>query len=159
MESFSGVRMPATTSSPCALILGEILALLGRVICLELLAELHEALGRAFRIGLHADLVLQVMEHFFHGFLGEAHGGRGVHLDEAAIGVVGESRIGGLRSETFDGPIVETQVEDGFHHARHGAGRTGADGDQQRVIGVAELLPHGGFNLGEGFGNFSLGLV
>jgi len=50
------------------------------------------------------------MEHVFHGFLGEAHGGGGVHLDEAAVGVIGEAGVAGLGGEALDGLVVEAEV-------------------------------------------------
>ncbi len=63
------------------------------------------------------------------------------HLDEAAIGVVGEAGIVAALGERLDGLIVEAEVEDGVHHAGHGELGAGADGDQQRILARAELLP------------------
>jgi len=43
-------------------------------------------------------------------------------LDEATIGVVDESFVPGLRLQTSHGIVIEAQVQDGVHHARHGDG-------------------------------------
>ena len=56
-----------------------------------------------------------------------------------------------LRCERLHGLVVQAEVEDGVHHARHGELRAGAHADQQRIVGVAELLAHALFELGERF--------
>ena len=69
------------------------------------------------------------------------------HLDEAAVAIVGEARIVRLLREAGGGVVVQAQVENGVHHAGHGELCAGADAEQHRVIGVAELLAHGLFEL------------
>ena len=131
-------------------ILWEGLALLGLVEGLELLAELLEIVGLELGVVLEAELLLHVREHLLHGLLGESHGGGGVHLDEAAVAVVGEAGVAGLGGEALDRLVVEAEVEDGLEHAGHRAGRSGADGDEEGILGVAELLADGLLELGEG---------
>ncbi len=41
-------------------------------------------------------------------------------LQKTAVGVVDEPFILGQGDQAFGGIIIETQVEDGIHHARHG---------------------------------------
>ena len=89
-------------------------------------------------------------EHLLHRLLGEAHGGGGVHLDEAAVAVVGEAGIAGLGGEALDRFVVEPEVEDGLEHARHRAGRARTDGYEERILGIAELLADGLLELGQG---------
>ena len=36
--------------------------------------------------------------------------------------------------------VVQAEVQDGVHHARHGELRARADGDEQRVVGIAKAL-------------------
>ena len=60
-----------------------------------------------------------------------------VHLDEAAIGIPGEARIGGLR-ERQHRLVVQAEVEDRVHHARHRRARAGAHRHEQRLAPVAE---------------------
>ena len=63
------------------------------------------------------------------------------HLDQAAIGVVGEARIVAALGQAFDRLVIQAEVEDGVHHAGHGELRARAHADQQRIVGAAELLP------------------
>ena len=64
----------------------------------------------------------------------------GEHLHEAAIGVVAEALVATEGDQPLHRLVVEAEVEHGIHHARHGELRAGADGDEQRILGVAELL-------------------
>ena len=63
-----------------------------------------------------------------------------VHLDQATVGVMREARIAGRRGEAGDGLVAETDVEDRVHHPGHRHGRSGTDGDQQRIGRIAEAL-------------------
>ena len=64
-----------------------------------------------------------VLEDVLEDAVVDAENDVGIHLDEAAIAVVGEAGIAGARGEPFDGAVVEAEVEDRVHHARHrGAG-------------------------------------
>ena len=60
--------------------------------------------------------------------------------DEAAVGVPAEALVAGQLDEAQQGLIVEAQVEDGVHHARHRELGAGANAHQQRVGRVAEAL-------------------
>ena len=79
-----------------------------------------------------------------------------IHLDEAAIAVIGEARIARLRRQAFDGLVVEAEIEHGIHHAGHGDAGARAHGDQQRIGGVAELGADGGFDLRQPGGDLRL---
>ena len=63
-----------------------------------------------------------------------------VHLDETPVAVVGESRIVREAGETGGGLIVQAEIENGIHHARHGFASAGTHRQQQRIAGVAEAL-------------------
>ncbi|GAA3438115.1 hypothetical protein GCM10018954_077310 [Kutzneria kofuensis] len=71
------------------------------------------------------------------------------HLDEAAIGVECKPLVPRLLRQAVHRLVVQAHVEDGFHHARHRVLGAAAHRYQQRVRGVAELLAHGLFQLGE----------
>ena len=60
------------------------------------------------------------------------------HLQEAAVGILGEPLVAGQRGQAGDGFVVEAEVQDGVHHARHGEFGARAHADEQRVRGVAE---------------------
>ena len=63
------------------------------------------------------------------------------HLDQPAIRVVGEARVARRGRESLDRNPVEAEIEDRVHHPGHRDGGARADGDQQRVVRVAEALP------------------
>jgi len=71
----------------------------------------------------------------------------GVHHDEAAISVVGETLIAGLFDQPLDGLAGQTDIEDGLHHARHGAAGAGADRKEKGVLDIAEAGVHDLFNI------------
>ena len=62
------------------------------------------------------------------------------HLDEPPVAVARELLVAGRAREPVDGDVVEPDVEDRVHHPRHRDRGTRADGDEQRVVGVAEAL-------------------
>jgi hypothetical protein len=63
-----------------------------------------------------------------------------VHLDETPIRVVREARVVRAADETAHRLVVQAEVQDGLHHARHRDRSTGAHRDQQGTPKVAELL-------------------
>ena len=70
-----------------------------------------------------------------------------VHLNEAAVAIVGEARVVALGFDGFDGFVVQAEIEDGVHHTRHGELGATSHADQQRVVDVAQLLAHAAFQL------------
>ena len=94
----------------------------------------------------------------FEIFLRHAHDHGRIHLHEAAIGVVSESFVPGYGGETFDGAVVQAEIENGLHHSRHGAGGTGAHADEERVFRISEFLFRGTFELGDVIGDLLLQL-
>ncbi len=105
------------------------------------LVEIGDALpvgGIEIGVELDALVLFLVVEDFLEMAVVHLEHDAGIHLDEAAIGVVGEALIAGELGEAFDGCRVETEIEHGVHHARHRGARAGADGDEQRTLGIAE---------------------
>ena len=70
------------------------------------------------------------------------------HLDEPAVAVPREALVTGLGDQPGYGALVEPEVEDRVHHARHGKRGPGAHGHEQRVGFVAEALAHLGLEGG-----------
>src|SRR5687767_8036518 len=64
----------------------------------------------------------------------------GVHLNEAAIRIVGEPRIAALVREADYRSIVQPEIENRFHHPRHRDRRSRSHRYEKRVAGIAELL-------------------
>ena len=69
--------------------------------------------------------VFELMQHHFKGFiiftgaLLHTHDDVAIHLDEAAVTVPGKTLILGGCDESEHCLIVQTEVENGIHHARH----------------------------------------
>lgn len=109
---------------------------------LELLDELLEV-GRG-EVGVDRDLLrfLGRLQRLLEEVAVDPEDGLAEHLDEAAVGVPGEALVAGLGGETGHRGVGEADVQDRVHHARHGELGAGADGDQQRVVGLPEPLAH-----------------
>ena len=77
----------------------------------------------------------------FYDMLGDAVYDEDVAgLEETVVAVICEAGVVGLLGQTLDSLIVQAEVQDGVHHAGHGLTCAGTDGDQQRVLVVAEGL-------------------
>ncbi len=95
-------------------------------------------------------LLLGVEDFFEYRFLDVEHD-VAEHLNQAAIGVVGKARIVGALGERFDALVVEAEVEDRVHHARHRELGARTHAYQQRVVALAELLALQALELGQRF--------
>ena len=84
----------------------------------------------------------------------DAHDDVAEHVDQAAIGVVGEPLVAGGVRQAFDDCVVQAEVEDRVHHAGHRGRGAGADGDEQRDLRVAELLARLLLELGDVLAHF-----
>ncbi len=76
-------------------------------------------LGGEIGIEIGAAVELVVFEELFEMMMIDAEHHLPVHLDKAAIAVIGEAPIAALQGQTDDGPVVEPEVEHGVHHPRH----------------------------------------
>ena len=123
----------------------EVLADLRLVFGLELEGQFLEVVGAELDVLGDALLGLHVVDELLEVFLADLHDDVGEHLDEAAVAVPGPARVLGLRGERLDDSLVEAEVEDRVHHARHGGAGAGADGDEKRILRVAEFLAGGLF--------------
>src|SRR6201993_2172363 len=72
-----------------------------------------------------------------------------IHLDETTIAVIGEAFIAALVRQPLYHAVVEPEVEDRVHHARHRNTRTGAYRDEKRVFGISEAGAEGTLDLRE----------
>ena len=78
-----------------------------------------------------------------------------VHLHETAVRVPCEARVAGFLGQSFDGLVVQSEVQDRVHHARHRRAGSRADRQKKRVAAAAKLHAHvlldafhGGLDLG-----------
>jgi hypothetical protein len=63
------------------------------------------------------------------------------HVEEATVGVVGEP-VATLDGQPRGHLVVEPQVEHRVHHTGHGHRGTGADREEEWLLGVAEARAH-----------------
>ena len=113
------------------------------VLGLELLGQLLEVGGGQFNIELDALALLHLVDELLEVLLADFHDDVGEHLDEAAVGVIHkalELGVGVALDHGGDDVVVQTEVQDGVHHAGHGSTGAGTDGNQQGVLQIAELL-------------------
>ena len=94
--------------------------------------------GDQFGVERDAAVALHVFEDVLEMVMLHAEHDVAVHLDEAAVAVIGEARVAAAPDQALHRDVVEAEVEDGVHHAGHGGAGAGADRDQQRVVRIAE---------------------
>ena len=140
-------------------VLREVVAHLLLVVGLELLHQTLHVLGQQLGVQLHAALLLDQVDEHLEVLLGQLHDHVGEHLDEAAVGVIDEAGVAGELHQALGHHVVDAQVQDGVHHAGHGGAGAGAHGDQQGVLGVAELLAVLLLQNGQLLQNLSLNVV
>ena len=140
-------------------LLREILVLRLSIDVLEALHELLHIVHIQVDVVLDALLLLDFVDDLLKPGFRDLHDHIGEHLDEAPVRVVGKARILRLLCQPFDGYIVQAQVQDGVHHARHGDAGPAADGNQERVVRVAEHAPVLLFQPAHGLEDLPLDLI
>ena len=113
--------------------------------------ELDPILGAKLRIELEALQSLVVLQNLLEQLVVYAKHDVGIHLDEAAIGVVGEAAFGGTPRQPFDRLVVQAEIEDSVHHTGHRSAGARPHGHEQRILDVPELgagdLAHDGHGM------------
>ena len=79
-----------------------------------------------------------------------------IQLQEATVGVLGKSWVGGQLRQSFDDFIVDAEVEQGIHHPGHGLAGTGTHREKKRIVEISELLSHDLFDFGDIRADFRL---
>ena len=132
---------PHRTPQLLACVLGEPAARRLAVDPVERLDQLAEVVGGELGVLRGAALRLQVGERLLEPVPVHPVDDLAVHLDQPSIGVARETWVAGAAGEPFDGDVVQPEVEDRVHHPGHRDRGTGAHGDEQWVLRVAEALP------------------
>ena len=96
--------------------------------------------GGKIGVGFDTAVALHDVDSILEQIAIKIHHDVGEHLDEAAVRVPRETGIFSLLDETVDRLIVQAEVQNRVHHARHGHGGAGTNGDEQRILCVADLL-------------------
>mmetsp|Transcript_27480 Transcript_27480/g.51495 ORF Transcript_27480/g.51495 Transcript_27480/m.51495 type:complete len:381 (+) Transcript_27480:1733-2875(+) len=116
------------------------------VLCHQLLQVCRQEL----MVLLHASLLLGTFQELLKVMeLDPQHHVR-VHLNEAPIAVKGKTPISRLFGQSLCRGIVEAQVQDSVHHARHGGAGAGAHRHQERVRGIPKRAAGPCFNQVQG---------
>ena len=114
--------------------------------------ELLEVVGRQLCIERDATTGLDSVDGnfkrvVFHAPGGYAHHDVAISLDESSVGVPNEPFVAGFIDESFGDFVVQPEVEDRFHHSRHGDACARPDRKKEWVVGVPELATHHFFDL------------
>jgi len=128
------------------------------IFSLELVCQFLQIVSSQFYVLCDASVRLHLIDELFKVLLADFHNNVGVHLDESSVAVPCPSRIAGLGCDGFYYFFVQTEVQDGIHHTRHGSPCTGTNGNEQRIFLVTELLAGDAFHLGDVLVDFSLNL-
>ena len=118
------------------------------VVRLEGFHDLPQLAGGQVHVVLGAGLFLDAVQDFLELAFRHVHHDVSEHHDEAPVAIEREGLLAAQPRETFGGLVVQAEVEDGVHHARHREFRAGTHGEQERVRRVAQLLPHVGLETG-----------
>ena len=94
--------------------------------------------GGEFGIELVAEAGLFVLEDFLEHLVVEPHDDVGIHLDEAAVAVIGKTRVARILRQRLHRHVVEAEIEHRIHHARHRSAGAGAHGHQKQLLRIAE---------------------
>ncbi|GIV00593.1 MAG: hypothetical protein KatS3mg014_2208 [Actinomycetota bacterium] len=110
----------------------------------ELLDQVRQVLRvQVGVLGARELRLLGALQRLLERLARHAHHDLPEHLDEAAVRVAREPEIPArLPRQTLHRGVVQTEVEDGVHHARHRELGAGTHRDEERVLGVAEAAPH-----------------
>ena len=89
-----------------------------------------------------ADLFLMLLQQVLELILAHVHHDIGVHLDEAAMAVVGEALVAGQLHQVLHRLVVEAEVEHRVHHAGIEARAPERTRPAAAALGRAELGAH-----------------
>ena len=120
------------------------------VFSLELFSQRLQISSSQFYVELYALFFLHLVDQLFEVLLTNFHNNVGEHLNESSVRVIYEpfkSRIRIAFDHCSNNVVIQTEVQDGVHHTRHGSTSTRTNGNQQRVLLIAELLAVDFFHL------------
>ena len=109
---------------------------------LEAIDETAEVVGVEVEVVGDALGLLGLLDRLFEEVAVDVLDRLAEHLDEAAVGVPGEALVAAPFGQAEDGLVVEADVEDGLHHARHGEPGPRTHAHQEWVVGAAQSAPH-----------------
>ncbi len=117
-----------------------------RHLCLILADQIFPVIRRKVRVEQIAFFLFQDFQQLFEMEMIDAEHDVGIHLDKAAVAVIGKPLVPALRFQPLHGLVIQAEVENGIHHARHGRAGAGADGDEKRLSRIAKAATDRGLN-------------
>src|SRR5581483_2857376 len=107
---------------------------------LVLLNHFLQRLGVEVSVELGLFLLLFGVEDFIESVLRDVEHHVAEHLNQTTIRIVGKARVVRAARQRFHRNVVQPEVQDRVHHARHAELGARAHAHQQRVLARAELL-------------------
>ena len=135
---------------------GEVFSYFRLVLRLKLHCKFFKVVGGKVYVKRNALLFLHLVDEFFEVLLSHFHDDVGEHLYKSSVTVPSPSGVAGFFGENFNDIFVETEVENGVHHTRHGCSRSRSDGNQQRIFEIAEFFAGDLFHLFDVFNDLRL---
>ena len=85
-----------------------------------MLGDRAQVLG--VQVGVHSGACrpLGLVEDVIHLLAGDVEHDAAEHAHKASVGIPGETLVVRLARQAVDGLVVQAEVEDRVHHARHG---------------------------------------
>ena len=123
--------------------------------------QLFEVFRSQIRVRFVAFGLFHIFQSFFIQIQIGAHNHVRKHLQETAIRVISKSFASGSFSQSFNGFVVQTEVQNRIHHTRHRNAGAGTNREQQRIIGVGKFFAHNLLNAGNSLANliFEVGRI
>ena len=119
-------------------VLREGLSCLGQEVALEDVGQFAQRIDVEFGVEMHTVAALELRDFVLDVLPRDPVNDVGEHLHEAPVAVPGKALVAGRSRQPLHRGVVEPEVQDGVHHARHRLARSGAHRQQQRIVGVAE---------------------
>ena len=102
--------------------------------------EVPEPIRRDFVVRLRSGRLPRLCQDRFERGVFHSEHHVAVHLKEPAVTVPREALVARGPGQPFDARVVQTEIQDGVHHAGHGDGGSRTHGHEQRVGRSAELF-------------------
>lgn len=123
---------------------------------LEHFDDPHEVADVQVGVVYDTVLVLDPAEDVFEERAVDAHDRTPEHLHEATVGIPREPLPVGDLGQAEHREVVQTDVQDGLHHARHGEPRPRPDREEQRVVHLSQPLAGSPLELRQVLGDLAL---
>ncbi len=128
-------------------VVGEVFAELRLVFCLELVSEAFKVVRSKVNVVFDALFFLHFVDKLLEIFLTDLHNDVREHLDKSSVTVPSPAGVARLRGDGIYNRLVETEVQNGVHHAGHRSSCARTNGNEQGIFLIPELLAADFFHL------------